>query len=139
MNSVDLAELQFAVELVSDGVADSEAYVCRRTGRVFLNSEDGDLEQESYPDNVDDPDKYAPVPSKYDLDIGVRLPYDFTKRHAPDQHDEVRSIFRRKGAYGRFKALLANRDLLEKWFAFSEEQTMEALADWCATEGFSTK
>jgi hypothetical protein len=139
MKSVDLAELQFAVELVSSGVAESEAYVCRQTGRVFLNSDDGDLEQESLPDNVDDPDKYAPVPSKYDLDIGVRLAYDFTKRYASDQYGEVRSIFRRKGAYGRFKALLANRNLLEQWFAFSEEQTMDALDDWCATEGFSTK
>ena len=137
MPKVDLTELQGAVEWVSDGVADSEAFVCRRTGRIYWISDDGSLESEDLPDDVDDRVKYVSVPDKYELDIGVRLVFDFTTNHFPDQYDKVRSIFRRRGAYGRFKALLAERNLLERWYTFSEEQTLAALEEWCASEGFA--
>ena len=139
MPKVDLTELQGAVEWVSDDVADSEAFVCRQTGKIYWISDDGSLEPEELPDNTDDPEKYAPVPDKYELDIGVRLVFDFTKSRLPDQYEEVRSIFRRKGAYGRFKALLAGRNLLEHWYDFSEGQTLAVLEEWCASEGFTAE
>ena len=139
MPKVDLTELQGAVEWVSDNVADSEAFVCRRTGRIYWISDDGSLEPEELPDDVDDQDRYTPVPNKYELDIGVRLVFDFTKIRLPDQYDEVRSIFRRRGAYGRFKGLLATRNLLDRWFAYSDERTLDALAEWCEFEGFAVK
>lgn len=139
MQNVDLTELQGAVEWVSDSVADSEAYVCRLTGRIFWISDDGDLEQEALPGDVDDTDKYVPVPNKYELDIGTRLVFDFTRCHLPDRYDEVRSVFRRRGAYGRFKALLVGRDLLDQWYTFSEEQTLSALGEWCASEGLAAR
>jgi len=100
MQKVDLTEMQGAVEWVSDSVADSEAFVCRQTGRIYWISDDGDLEQEVLPHDVEDPDKSAPVPNKYELDIGIRLAFDFAKIHLPDQYDEVRSIFRRRGPTG---------------------------------------
>jgi len=139
MPRVDLTELQGAVEWVSDGVADSEAFICRRTGKIYWISDDGSLEPEELPDDVSDPDKYVPVPNKYELDIGVRLVFDFTNNHLPHQYDKVRSIFRRRGAYGRFKSLLEPRDLLEKWYAFSEEKTQGALEEWCKSEGFAAE
>lgn len=139
MQKVDLTELQGAVEWVSDSVADSEAYVCRLTGRIFWISDDGDLDQDGPPSDVDDTDKYVPVPNKYELDIGTRLVFDFAKCYLPDRYDEVRSVFRRRGAYGRFKALLAGRDLLDEWYAFSEEQTLSALGEWCTSEGLAAQ
>lgn len=139
MPEVDLTELQGAVEWVSDGVADCDAFVCRRTGRIYWVSDDGSLEQEELPDYVDDLERFAPVPNKHELDIGIQLVFDFTKNHLPHEYDEVRSIFRRRGAYGRFKSLLEARDLLEKWYSFSEEQTRDALKEWCESEGFAAK
>jgi hypothetical protein len=139
MPTVDLTELQGAVEWVSDSVADGEAFVCRQTGRIYWISDDGSLEPEELPDDTDDTEKYAPVPDKYELDIGVRLVFDFTKIRLPDQYEEVRSIFRRKGAYRRFKALLVERNLLERWYDFSEEQTLAVLEEWCASVGLAAK
>jgi len=139
MPSVDLTELQGAVEWVSDNVADSEAFVCRQTGRIYWVSDDGSLEPEERPVDVDDPEKYAPVPDKYELDIGVRLVFDFTEAHLPDLYDKVRSIFRRKGAYRRFKAILVEHNLLERWYDFSEEQSQAVLEEWCASEGFTAE
>lgn len=139
MAKVDLTELQGAVEWVSDDVADSEAFICRETGKIYWISDDGGLEPQELPDNVEDRKRYAPVPDKYELDIGVRLVYDFTKIHLPDRYDEIRSIFRRRGAYGRFKALLVERNLLDRWYAYSEELTLTALEEWCKSEGFTAE
>ena len=139
MQTVDLNELQVVVEWVSGSVVDNEAFVCRQTGKIYWISGDGDMDTDERPEDVDDPDKYAAVPNKYELDVGVRLVFDFTKIHLPDEYNEVRSIFRRKGAYGRFKALLAQKSLLETWYAYSEERTLEALRDWCESEGITTE
>lgn len=139
MPSVDLTDLQGALELVSDRFTENEAYVCRQTGKIYWIFEDGVVEQEELPDDLGDADKYAPVPSKYDLDVGNRLAFDFTNLHLADQYDEVRSIFRRQGAYGRFKALLAEQQLLDAWYSYSETHTLEALRDWCTSEGFEAE
>lgn len=139
MQIVDLSELQGAVEWVSSSIVDNEAYVCRQTGKIYWISGDADPETEARPEDVDDPDKYAAVPNKYELDIGVLLVFDFTKAHLIDHYHEVRSIFRRRGAYGRFKALLARHNMVETWLSFSEERTLDALEEWCESEGFSVE
>ncbi|MCK5351545.1 hypothetical protein KAJ77_03150, partial [bacterium] len=50
-------------------------------------------------------------------------------------YDDVLGIFRRKGAYGRFKGLLEQKGLLEEWYAFEEEKTRERLLRWCEENG----
>ena len=40
-------------------------------------------------------------------------------------------IFSRRGAYPKFKALLAGRHALDRWYAFEEKATNQALRDWC--------
>jgi hypothetical protein len=139
MPKVDLSELQGAVEWVSDRLADAEAYVCRQTGRIYWLSEEVESEQETLPVDLDDPAKYAPVPDTYELNVGTKLAFDFTMDHLPNRYDDVRAIFRRKGAYRRFKTLLTEYELLATWFAFSEEKTSAALRDWCKSEGFAIK
>ena len=49
----------------------------------------------------------------------------------PDQYDEVRAIFSRKGAYGRYDDWLDRRDLLEKWRAYYNHAVHTALREWC--------
>ena len=139
MPSVDLTELQGALDLVSDRFSENEAFVCRQTGKIYWVFEDAVAEQEEPPDDLGEADKYAPVPDKYELDVGNRLAFDFTTLHLPDQYNEVRSIFRRQGAYGSFKVLLAEHQLLDTWYSYSETQTLEALRDWCTSEGFDAK
>ena len=139
MPSVDLTDLQGALDLVSDRFSENEAFVCRQTGKIYWIFEDGVVEQEKPPNDLGNTDKYAPVPDKYELDVGNRLAFDFTSIHLPDQNDEVRSIFRRPSAYGGFKALLAEHQLLDAWYSYSETQTLEALRDWCTSEGFEAE
>lgn len=136
MPTVSLSELQGAVEWVSNDDWDSEAYVCRLTGRlVWVPGKPGILDEEDeIPDDIDDVAKYIPVPHPHDLDLGTRLVFSFAAEHLADQYDEVREIFHSKGAYRRFKALLEHRGVLENWYAYSDERTLNALQEWCKSE-----
>ena len=71
------------------------------------------------------------IPHKNDLDLGQSLVFDFVGANLPDDYHGVRDIFRRRGAYARFKELLAEKDLLEAWYQFEHEREQEALRSWC--------
>src|SRR6516164_9885442 len=45
------------------------------------------------------------------------------------------SFFGRRGAYGRFKALLHARGMLERWYEFENRAMEEALLTWCEENG----
>lgn len=131
--TVSLDELEFAMNGVSAG-HDIEAYVSRSTGRVYVGGVDG-LVDEDFPEDTDDPDLVA-VPSKRDLDLGSRLARRFGRELAPHVHDEIEACFRRKGAYGCFRALLVRTNLVDLWYAFEAAQTRRALTAWAEDEGF---
>lgn len=137
MTAVNLDELSFAMDWVSTDLAENEAYVCRDSGKIYwISGEPGVLDaEEEIPDDMENPDKYIPVPDKRDLDLGSHLVFDFTARYLPQYDDQVRDMFRSKGAYGRFKVLLERQDKVEAWHAFSEEQATKALGEWCKEEG----
>jgi len=139
MPIVSLNELQGAVDWVSSNTLDDEAYLCRQTGNIYwISSDSGVLDEENeIPDDIHDVGKYVPVPDRQDLDLGNRLAFNFAAQYLAEQYDDVRNIFRRKGAYRRFKQLLDRQDALEKWYAYSEEQTTKALEYWCESEGLS--
>jgi len=139
MTTVRLDQLLDALEWVSSEMLDNAAFVCRETGTIYWSSgETGVLDEEDdLPGDIDDTEQYVPVPGKSDLDLGNRLVFKFASRYLADQYDEVRDIFRRKGAYRRFKALLMRLKLLDQWHAFSDDRTISALEFWCETEGFA--
>ena len=135
MPTVSLDELQNAMEWVSSDILDDEAYICRQTGRIYLVAGDPGMideeEEEDVPKDIHDADKYIPVPDKRDLDLGKQLAFDFTSQFLAERYDEVRGLFRRKGAYRRFKDVLERKGLLEEWYRYSDERAGRALAEWC--------
>jgi len=134
--SVKLSELIVAFESVSasDGY-EHKAYICKRTGRIIIVSEGMDLEEETeVPDEPDLAD-YHVVPHRRDLDLGKRLALSFVAQELPGLLNKAREIFHRKGAYGRFKQLLHTTGSLDKWYAFEERATEEALLEWCDEAG----
>ena len=44
-------------------------------------------------------------------------------------------LFRREGAYARFKALLDSKGALDRWYAYGTESIEQALRAWCAENG----
>nr|MBF0223350.1 hypothetical protein [Desulfobulbaceae bacterium] len=107
----------------------NNAYLCRETGRIFYTSEMGDSDE--LPEDIDEP-KYISIPHKNDLDLGKDLVIEFMSNFLPEELDRVYSIFRRQGAYSRYKDLLAEKGLLDNWYNFENERRKAALKEWCA-------
>ena len=139
MPTVSLDQLQNAMEWASSDFLDNEAYICRQTGKIYWLAGDPGMidEEEEIPEDIHNGDRYLPVPDKRDLDLGNQLAFDFATRYLAQYSDYVRDMFRRQGAYRRFKDFLERKDMLEKWYAYSDEQAAKALEEWCEAAGLS--
>lgn len=110
------------------------AYISKLTGKTYWHSEFGDNEEE-LPENIDENDEYAVIPSKRDLDLGQTLVFRFMRKVAPDKEGQVSNYFSKRGAYARFRDFLERNNLLQKWYDFEDEQTKSALIAWCESNG----
>ena len=129
-------ELVEAFELVSmgaPGFGEHHAYLCRESGKIYWHSDFSDLEElnDELPEDIEDEEKYVELPDKRELDLGNRLALDFARQVLPAEFDDVRDMFHRRGAYARFKHLLAQRRVLEQWYDFEEKATERTLREWC--------
>jgi hypothetical protein len=116
MVTVKYDDLSTAFDFVSfAGPMEHRAYVSLDTGAIFWISETNPIEEEELPDDLETSDRYIAIPHKNELDLG----------------NDLALLFRRRGAYARFKALLAAEGCLEEWYAFEAESTERALREWC--------
>ena len=135
--AVSFSDLQLAFEFVSSGgMGENEAYLDRRSGKIYWHSEFSENHEE-LPDDIDD-EKYISIPDKRELDLGTPQVLDFAREFLSDSYDEVRHIFSRRGAYRRYKELLVRRGALERWYDFSNKSEETALREWCAENGIET-
>ena len=129
--AVKFSDLMDAFEFVSvAGPFDNRAYVDLITGKIYLVSDELELEEE-LPDDLEESDRYLAVPGKNELDLGLRLVEQFVRERLPADAEEVSAFFRRKGAYSRLKILLADRGVLQQWYEFEQAETSTALRAWC--------
>jgi len=120
-------------ELVNFGSQfDHEGYICKSSGKTYFYSELGDNEEE-LPNDIND-EKYLAIPHKNEISLGINLAFDFVQEYLPTEYDNVRSMFRRKGAYARFKSLLENTGKIEEWYKFEAKRTEQAVRDWCSEQ-----
>jgi len=128
------SDLELAFEFVSSsGVGMNEAFLCRRTGKIYWRSDSLDMEDmdEEIPDDIEDEEKYIAIPGKRDLDLGKPLVLDFAREFLPNDFDEVRYMFSNRGAYKNFRALVTRRNVLDRWYEFESKATERALREWC--------
>lgn len=134
MTQLDFDELESAYYWVSGGIPyENFAYVSRATGKVYWKSEES---MDELPDDYEDVSLYAGVPNKNDLDLGRVLVFEFVEEYFPQGIHEVSAIFSRRGAYSRFKDLLDDEGLLDRWFEFERDATKKALQEWATENGF---
>lgn len=128
---VALSELEDGLDWASlGGYGESQAWLCRASGRMHHHTEIGD-NFEKLPDDIDDESKYVPLPGMRDLALGRALAERFAAEHMSDAYDKVREIFSRRGAFARFKDLLERRDKLQQWYDYEQNAKREALRQWC--------
>ena len=126
---VKFSDLEDALLFTSSGDSlRDEALLNKKTGEIYYRSEYNGLDD--FPEDWDS-DDYISIPNKNDLDLGTSLVFDFVSEFIPDQFATVQLIFRRKGAYRRYKDLLDSLDMLEQWYEYEDEKTREALLQWC--------
>jgi len=128
--SIKFSDIMEAFDFVSFGqMSEHLAYLDTTTGKIYWHSEFGDNDEE-LPDDIND-EQYIEIPHKNELDLGKPLVFDFVAEHLSEKADEVDNIFRRKGAYGRYKDLLEKNDLLDKWYEYETKAQQKALREWC--------
>ena len=113
------------------------AYLCKETGEIFYTSEMGDSDE--LPEDIDEAEKYIAIPHKNELNLGKDLVIEFISEYLPEELDRVYSIFRRKGAYSRYKDLLGSKGALEDWYKFENERQKAALKEWCRENNIEIK
>lgn len=115
----------------------NRALLCRDNGEIYYHSESGDL-NELDEDNFDC-DNFLEIPHKNDLGLGAVLALEFAQLRMPKDWPQVDRIFRRPGAYRRFKELLGSKELLQSWYDFENQRVHEALHEWCRENGIDLK
>jgi hypothetical protein len=128
---VSLKDLQEAFEFVSaTDTGEHQAFLCKQSGKLYCHSELCD-DLDILPDDIDDSEKFIPIPDRKELDLGKPLALDFAREFLPDDFDDVRQFFSRRGAYARFKDLLHRRACLDQWYDFEAKAEERALRLWC--------
>ena len=135
MITVDFAEIRNAFEFVSSGSpSHHHAYIAIDSGIIYWTSNVLDLE-EAVPDDLETSSNYMEIPHKNELKLGQGLALAFIDEVLPYEYNFVASLFRKRGAYRRFKDMLQSHELIEKWYAFEEQASDDALLAWCKENG----
>lgn len=112
---------------------DCAAYISRLAGTVHWC---GEGVEEEPPAQVEDAALYIAVPNKTELGLGRSLAFAFVEQQIPDSSEAVHEFFRKRGAYAKFKSLLARAGQLDAWHRYQEAATEAALREWCEDNGF---
>jgi hypothetical protein len=113
----------------SASYGEHSAFLNIETGQIFFRSEMGDIDEVD-DDNMDW-DRTVEIPHKNNLGLGKSLVFDFMGEKMPRDYDLVQDMFRRPGAYSRFKNFLSSKGMLEAWYQFENEREQGALRLWC--------
>lgn len=131
MLSISFTEIRNAFEFVSSGSpSQHHAYINQDTGAIYWTSSVLTLDEE-VPADLETSSNYIEVPHKNSLKLGQSFALSFIDQELPHEYNFVASLFRKRGAYRRFKDMLQYQGLLEKWYAFEERASDEALLIWC--------
>ncbi|MCP3371193.1 hypothetical protein [Bradyrhizobium cajani] len=128
------AQIVDAFEFANNGdIGEFRAFVCRQTGKIYCQTDFMDAAEfnDELPDDIDDEEKYLALPDKRELGLGKPLVLDFAREFLRDDFDDVHYFFSKRGAYPKFKSLLARRGAIDRWHAYENEATERALRDWC--------
>ena len=131
MAKFSFADIMDAFMFVSSSMYEmNSVLLCKDTGKLLYRSDMQGV------DEMEDEDgllcgQCIEIPHKNDLDLGRNLVFQFVLEYIPDDYENVRSMFLRRGAYSRYKALLERRGFLDQWYAIEKSREESALRDWC--------
>lgn len=83
------------------------------------------------PEDLFENDIYISLPDRSEITGGRDLAFRFASAEVRDHADKIYDIFQKRGAFSRFKDLLAHIGKLDEWYAFQEKSQREELRQWC--------
>ncbi|MCX7098170.1 MAG: UPF0158 family protein [Methylococcales bacterium] len=135
--TISLSNIRDAIDFISaDPSGDSTAFVSLATGNIIYHScymDDEDVE--ALPDDIADTSKYCKLPDVKDLNLGIGLVYGFINHYRPSAREEIRAMFKKRGAYAKFSNWLERHNLTDNWHRFREETSNNVVAEWCVVNG----
>ena len=127
---IKFSDIETAFDYVSSAsMTEHTAIICKETGEIFFRSDYSD--EDEIPEEIYDREDCIEIPHKNDLDLGRNLVFEFVEQYLHGDFERVRQIFRKRGAYGRYKDLLEDRGFLKKWYDFENTRQTETLREWC--------
>jgi len=114
---------------------ENSAYLSRSTGQIRLESAWTEIWTDDSPAQSESDDETVSIPHKTELGLGRDLALWFAEEIIPDRQEEVELFFEKRGAYAKFKALLAEEGLLQEWYDFEKQAEEQALRSWCEENG----
>ena len=128
--AIKFSDIEHAFFYVSSApMTANTAILCKETGEIFYASDYDDENQ--IPEEIYFREDCIEIPHRNDLDLGRNLVSEFVEQYMPEDFERVREILRRKGAYGKYKDLLEDRNILQKWYDFENARQTETLREWC--------
>jgi hypothetical protein len=133
IKSKRFSEIEDAMLFVSAlPYGENSAFLDRSTEKIYYQSSYADfdgsdeLSEEDY-----DPEIHIKIPHKNDLNLGRDLVFRFVEQNIPDMYETVYQIFKKRGAYSRYKDLLDSKGVLQQWYDFENRHEQTALLKWC--------
>jgi hypothetical protein len=131
---VKFSDIEEAYEFVSFGTyGDHSAVLDKTSGKIYWNSESGDLDE--IPEDLLESDDAIAIPHKKDLGLNNQLVFDFIRSRCPDDYPYVRGVFSKRGAYARYKDFLESKGILQEWYDFEQKANKRAIREWCKENG----
>ena len=135
---VNFSDIESAYEFVSFGSYGMNSAILKlTTGKIYYIYDMG-AEDETKNDPDFNWDDTVSIPHKNDLDLGRDLVFEFASEYLQNDYERVQNIFRKRGAYSRYKELLEKRGLLQEWYDYEETKESEALRQWCEENNIET-
>ena len=133
MAKFNFSEIEDAFRFVSSASYGMHtALLCRDTGRILYQSDMSDFDEIEEAEEEPDYDQCIEIPHKNDVGLGRELVFAFAEENLPGEMEHVRRMFKRPGAFARFRDLLLGKGLLDKWHRTEEAEDERALREWCA-------
>jgi hypothetical protein len=80
---------------------------------------------------LENPQRYQRLPTQWDVNEWEVMREFCEEVQSPEQRKRLLSAIRGSGAFGRFKKLAAENNILDDWYSFRDEAFWNFARDWC--------
>ena len=127
-------DFELAFDMANSGIEDISALIDPDHPRVLTDVDEDEESMEAF-ETLVETERGLFLPSKYELNLGTSLVFEFVETHLPEHEEKIRGFFRKRGACGRMKDFLMEIGRLEDWYAFEEKARREAFDRWAEEHG----